>query len=194
MSRKLTEYRRKYLRFKIAENRRILKQKAIVYKGGKCQKCGYDKCPTAMVFHHLDPSIKDFGIAASGKFRTFEKCKPELDKCILLCSNCHLELHHQEYQKQRENKIQELEQEKSKRNSPLNLICDNCQISFLKDACKIQTNNFCSIKCKQEFDEKHFWISNSELRMIYKEMSVRDISKRYNVSISTVYRRLQKLK
>ena len=46
--------------------RKLLKHKAVIYKGGKCQKCGYDKCEEALDFHHLDASEKDFQI--SGKW------------------------------------------------------------------------------------------------------------------------------
>lgn len=67
------------------------KLKAIEYKGGKCIVCGYHKCPNALTFHHIDPSKKSFGI--SGGTRSFEKLKSELDKCVLLCHNCHAELH-----------------------------------------------------------------------------------------------------
>ncbi|MEB3330795.1 MAG: hypothetical protein VKQ33_16355, partial [Candidatus Sericytochromatia bacterium] len=86
--------------------------KAIEYKGGACERCGYNKCPAAMVFHHPDPNQKDFGISSSGKTRSFEKIKSELDKCVLLCMICHAEIHYEEDEKQREIKKQELENEK----------------------------------------------------------------------------------
>ena len=63
------------------------------YKGGKCVICGYDKCTEALDFHHLDPKLKEFGISTEGKTRSWEKIKKELDKCVLLCSNCHREVH-----------------------------------------------------------------------------------------------------
>lgn len=66
----LTEFRRKYLRFNVSEQRRNLKLKCIEYKGGACITCGYSKCPMAMNFHHLDPSQKDFGIG-NGDSRSF---------------------------------------------------------------------------------------------------------------------------
>jgi formate-dependent nitrite reductase cytochrome c552 subunit len=44
-------------------------------------------------FHHLEPSEKDFGIGSKGHTRSFEKIKLELDKCNLLCANCHREEH-----------------------------------------------------------------------------------------------------
>jgi len=72
--------------------RHSLKQKAVDYKGGECQKCGYKKCLVALDFHHLDESTKDFNISGS-HCRKWETLKEELDKCILVCANCHRELH-----------------------------------------------------------------------------------------------------
>ncbi len=79
----------------VQKRRNALKEMAVEYKGGKCQCCGYDKCLGALEFHHLDPEQKDFGIAAKGYTRSWEKVKTELDKCILVCSNCHKEIHSQ---------------------------------------------------------------------------------------------------
>lgn len=67
------------------------KLKAIQYKGGCCQICRYNRAIRALSFHHLDPTQKDFGI--SGGTKSFERIKSELDKCILVCMNCHAEIH-----------------------------------------------------------------------------------------------------
>ena len=67
------------------------KQKLVDYKGGKCEICGYNKCIEALDFHHLNPNEKDFGL--SKKYISFEKAKKEVDKCILVCANCHREIH-----------------------------------------------------------------------------------------------------
>lgn len=112
----LTPFRKKYLNFRIAERRRELKLEAIQYKGGVCARCGYDKCPAAMIFHHLVPGEKDFGISGGGNIRSFENIKPELDKCELLCGNCHAEIHYEEDKIEREKKRQEIESEKRKGN------------------------------------------------------------------------------
>lgn len=82
--------------FKVAECRRNTKMKLIAYKGGKCSMCPYDKqIPGAYHFHHLDPEQKDFGISSKGNTRSFESLKEEVDKCILVCGNCHAEIHHE---------------------------------------------------------------------------------------------------
>lgn len=60
-------------------------------RGGKCIRCGYDKCIKALEFHHIDPSKKDFTIS-NDHFKLLDAVK-ESQKCILICSNCHKELH-----------------------------------------------------------------------------------------------------
>lgn len=71
------------------------KQKAIDYMGGKCSKCGYNKSNVALEFHHVNPAEKEFTISA-GYNKSWQKIKHELDKCVLLCANCHRELHNNE--------------------------------------------------------------------------------------------------
>jgi predicted HNH restriction endonuclease len=79
------------------ERMRLLKQKCVEYKGGKCEKCGYDKYNGALDFHHIDPNEKDFTISHVKAYSFDDKIKKELDKCILVCSNCHREIHREEY-------------------------------------------------------------------------------------------------
>lgn len=68
------------------------KQKYVDYKGGKCEKCGYKKCLASLDFHHIDTTTKDREIDFTGAFS--ESIKKELDKCVLLCANCHRETHY----------------------------------------------------------------------------------------------------
>lgn len=77
----------------VQKRRDKIKEMAVQYKGGKCCICGYNKCVEALDFHHLDPTQKDFGIGAKGYTRAWSKVKEELDKCILVCANCHREIH-----------------------------------------------------------------------------------------------------
>jgi predicted HNH restriction endonuclease len=85
--------RAEYLKKAVADRRRKLRDKAIEYGGGKCQICGYRRCSRSLSFHHKDPAQKDFGLSARGLTRSWEKIKTELDKCVLLCANCHMEVH-----------------------------------------------------------------------------------------------------
>lgn len=86
------DYSRRYLQ--------ALKSKAREYAGGCCQLCGYDKCGRALHFHHIDPTTKLFDVMGckSGRkvVRSWEVVKNEIDKCILVCMNCHMEAHNQE--------------------------------------------------------------------------------------------------
>lgn len=62
-------------------------------RGGKCTICGYDKNLAALVFHHTDPSRKEFKMdMRSRSNRTLDRVVDELDKCILVCRNCHAEI------------------------------------------------------------------------------------------------------
>ena len=87
-------YACKICRVEYVQKRRVkIKVMAVEYKGGKCIKCGYDKCIAALEFHHLDENKKDFSISKKGHCKSWESVKKELDKCVILCANCHRELH-----------------------------------------------------------------------------------------------------
>lgn len=75
--------------------RREIKEKAVEYKGGKCERCGYNKCIGALQFHHRDPKHKEFSMSKVSK--KFENIISELDKCELLCANCHAQEHYEQW-------------------------------------------------------------------------------------------------
>lgn len=85
--------RAEYLKMAVARRRKEIKGKALVYKGGKCIICNYNVYNGALEFHHVEPLTKEFGIGHKGATKSWEKVKAELDKCILVCSNCHKEIH-----------------------------------------------------------------------------------------------------
>jgi transposase len=76
----------------VAARRRRIKQILIEEAGGRCAACGYDRVPAALHFHHLDPSLKEFGLASGGQSRGLERVRQEARKCVLLCGNCHAEV------------------------------------------------------------------------------------------------------
>lgn len=61
--------------------------------GGRCIRCGYDRCFQALEFHHRDPSTKDKTIKLSGGSVSMKRMIDEAEKCDLLCANCHREVH-----------------------------------------------------------------------------------------------------
>ena len=87
------------------QKRQELKLKAVEYKGGCCIKCGYRKTLSALVFHHFIGYTQGFFteeemIKYKKSFKISDKdniawddLKKELDKTVLLCSNCHIEVH-----------------------------------------------------------------------------------------------------
>ena len=75
--------------------RKQRKIKALEYKGGKCSVCSYDKCVEALHFHHMDETQKEFQITSNTN-KSWERTLKELDKCILVCANCHAEIHSKE--------------------------------------------------------------------------------------------------
>jgi len=93
---KIQSYCKECNKQNIINRKRKLKEKCVEYGGGKCKICGYAKYLGALDFHHLDPSTKDIAFSRFNS-TSWEKNKDllinELDKCILLCSNCHREVH-----------------------------------------------------------------------------------------------------
>ncbi len=87
--------RREYLIKAVYARRKKVREMAVAYKGGKCERCGYDRCIDALEFHHIDPTVKEFNISSKGYTRSWERVKVELDKCMILCANCHRETHSQ---------------------------------------------------------------------------------------------------
>lgn len=83
--------RSEYLKAAVSKRRKNLRQQAVEYKGGKCIFCGYNKYIGTLEFHHF--SKKNFGLSEKGITRSWDKIQKELDKCILVCANCHRELH-----------------------------------------------------------------------------------------------------
>jgi len=77
----------------VSRRRKKLREMARDYKGGSCIMCGYNRCQRALSFHHLNPKEKDFDLSSRGLTRSWERIKKEIDKCVLLCANCHMEVH-----------------------------------------------------------------------------------------------------
>jgi len=87
--------RREYLLDAVKRRRKNVRLKAIEHLGGRCNRCGYDRCVDALEIHHLDSSKKDFGISSRGHSRSWKRVLEEIEKCQLLCANCHREVHAQ---------------------------------------------------------------------------------------------------
>lgn len=79
----------------VVDRQKLNKEKAVEYKGGCCEKCGYNKYIGALQFHHIDPKEKDPNWERFKNRKFDDKFKNELNKCMLLCANCHAEIHYE---------------------------------------------------------------------------------------------------
>lgn len=79
---------------KVKRWRKKTKERMVSSMGGKCQCCGYDKCIDVYEFHHINPYEKSFSLSdIKANPASLRKIADELEKCILVCSNCHKEIH-----------------------------------------------------------------------------------------------------
>src|SRR4051794_3349928 len=76
----------------VVRRRRKIKEILVAEAGGRCLLCGYDRCLAALEFHHIDPAEKAFHVSREGVTRSLAKARAEARKCVLLCSNCHVEV------------------------------------------------------------------------------------------------------
>lgn len=93
MSKRTYADRREYMIHAVAKRRKKIRQMALNYLGGKCMICGYHRCSAALDFHHVDETTKSFGLSQNGITRSWKRTQQELKKCILVCANCHREIH-----------------------------------------------------------------------------------------------------
>lgn len=73
--------------------RRLVKKKAVMYKGNQCYCCKQSFPLTVYDFHHLNPNEKDFSLGDKTSTVKWDKIEKEIDKCILVCANCHRMIH-----------------------------------------------------------------------------------------------------
>lgn len=78
--------------YKALEKRYSNRAPAIEYLGGRCKRCGFNEDTSILQFHHLDPCDKRYNVPFF-LHKGFEFVRPELNKCVLLCLNCHKIVH-----------------------------------------------------------------------------------------------------
>ena len=163
-----------------------LKIKALQYKGNKCQKCGYDDCLAALSFHHRDPTQKEMSWGHLRK-RNLEFIKKELDKCDLLCLNCHAKEHYKpeitqealELLHLKARKVANYEHEKC-------IFCGNT----IKKTKWGKKTKYCSRKCVAKATEKTKWPVISELQEMVKTLGRVQVGKLLGVSESAIRKRI----
>lgn len=153
-----------------------LKQKCVDYKGGKCEHCGYNKSNRALTFHHIDPLKKDFGIGGS-HCRKWNEIRKELDKCKLLCANCHAE-EHERLDNKRPSYVEEAKVKVHK-------ICKVCSSKLTKKKKICRT-------CFPVQKTKINWPTDAELHKMVWEMPTVKVAKKLGVSNVAIKKRCEK--
>ena len=122
------------------------KYEAVLQRGGKCERCGYDKNLSALEFHHRNPEEKEFQIDERHfSNRSLEILQKELDKCDLLCANCHREIHHLDSEMASiPKRIMEVKKLSFSNQDERGQICPVCGKRFPKAKGKI----YCSDECR----------------------------------------------
>jgi DNA-binding protein Fis len=172
----------------VSRKRKQLKRDLVEYKGGKCEKCGYNKCVAAMDFHHKDPKEKDFGLSGNGNTQSWKKLKKEADKCLLLCANCHRELHEElnGFKDKRQNIITKKYKTITKESAPSRIKekkkYNNCT------TCGLETYNkkYCSDKCSKLAKRKVDRPSKEQLIEILKNNNWTKTAKMFGVTDNAV--------
>lgn len=150
------------------ENQRLRaisrKRELINMMGGQCCKCGYKKNYAALEFHHIEPSEKSFQLDARHLSNTaMETIIEESKKCILVCSNCHKEIHNPSFESDIIDSLKTNKKSifvKKKKQT----VCPVCGKSF--DSCKgkIYCSRECRIKDKGYPDKEEVLIKYNELK------------------------------
>lgn len=89
----LSPSQRDYYKSKRRENKRKRMTELKLKHGGKCKICEYNKCFDALQFHHTNPSNKIGEVSKLYFSKSKKAAFEEADKCILICANCHAEIH-----------------------------------------------------------------------------------------------------
>jgi len=107
--------------------------------GGKCCLCGYKKCINALEFHHLGD--KEEAPSYIIMRWSWEKAKKELEKCILVCANCHREIHYKDF-------------DSDLRNFLKPFVCKKCKQCNKNFDTKNENQIFCSNACNTTSQHK----------------------------------------
>ena len=124
------------------------KQLLVNCLGGKCNKCGYDRCLSAMDFHHIDPSQKEGTLSdyLTRPTATLDIIK-EIRKCVVLCKVCHCELHAGMWSLSEIDLPAFDESHIPWRFGPKQAVCPTCSRVFTT---KESTTKFCCVECARQ--------------------------------------------
>lgn len=145
--------------------------------GGECEICGYNKSYNSLVFHHTDPKLKEYAPTYIINSWSLERTIKQLirEKVILLCANCHGEIHDEEYDFSYDKKVISIIKSK----------CENCEDEFYHNENK--ERKYCSQECTKISQRK---VKNrppiKKLNELLKKHSFVKVGKMYGVSDNTI--------
>lgn len=149
--------------------------------GDKCAIYGYQRCLDAMEFHHINPNEKEFQLAQSNA-RSWDRIAKELRKCVLLCSNCHREVHAG---------LAEIPANYVGFNEDF-LAYKKSELSYCPcGSLKYNYNKFCSKACAAKSRKKIEW-EKIDLVEMAKNKNLTQIGRELKVSDNTIRKRLEK--
>lgn len=169
----------------VSDFRRKRKENLIKVCGSKCNICGYNKSNSALEFHHINPQEKEYGISQNGNCHDLEKDLQEVSKCILVCANCHREIHDGFYSQEElkyyqifdDQIAQELRLEKEKKH----YYCKNCGKEIEKN--KHGFCNDCFLQIRWENKE---YPNREQLKTLIRNYPFTEIGKMYGVADNSV--------
>jgi hypothetical protein len=162
------------------------KMRMVESMGGKCQCCGYNVCANSLAFHHINPLEKEhsFGDMRADPSR-WKIIVAELRKCILVCNNCHGEIHAG---------VRELPAVYEKFNE---LFAEYSRTIKEENDCvcgkpKFVTSKFCSPGCAATNRRKVDWDSIDLLEMM-KTNTISQLEDILGISNAAIYKRRDKI-
>jgi len=155
--------------------------------GGKCNKCGYNRCYAALDFHHIDETQKNFGISeALAKPKRWAILVEEAKKCVMLCKVCHVELHEGIWSLSEIDLFEfNYEEQKSQKEIPTGE-CPVCGKEVFLG------NITCSRRCAAKKRNKIEWPDNSQLLKMLEEGSFASVATELGISDAAIRKRLKK--
>lgn len=167
----------------VKQNRINTKQAIIEVMGGSCVCCGYNKCEQALELHHLNPNEKDFTFSKNLN-KSWESLMEELPKTVLLCANCHREVHNGLIDNStlkttfNEEKAKEILEERNKNKKQHNY-CKKCHKEISLHA------TYCS-KCAGEEKRVFSRPSREQLKQDIYTMPMVKVGEKYGVTDNTI--------
>lgn len=175
---------------KVKRWRKRCKARIIEAMGGSCVVCKYVKCQSSLSLHHLDPSKKDFGMGAiRANPKNWISLVEELRKCVLVCSNCHGEIHEgisfvpNDAAQFNEAFADYKSLEKSEDILTPCPMCGKLKADYLKN---------CSVYCAAISKYRVDW-NSIDLFSLLKEKSIVSIAEELGCSDSAVHKRIRKM-